>query len=374
MRIPYNGYSDILLNQINKLSGEQLSLQQQLSSGQRIRQVHEDPSSAGRALTSSTEKARIQTQESNLNRAQLICQFSSDTLEQLKMISDKARIDVNNLDGLTGSEDFHAKALQSNQFLEQSLRVANAKVAGDYLFAGANTGQEPFVAVRYEAGDVLVDANGDALQRVARDADGNPLVDGATGGYVYETIEVSEEMIGMVAYVEYTGTTTNPSPDGPAITADDISFRVGEGAEISPFSPGTKNEEYLAFFNDMVAFRDACFEERLNDDSDLDSAIVALAPNPNAQKTIEELVPEFDKHQENILLGVVEFGAMQQGIDVTTRINESRFNELEQLSSVELDVDIAETIVELNRIQTAYQAALGTGSRIMGLSLLDYLH
>lgn len=372
MRVPYTGYSEHLMSQLGKLNKQQVGLQRQLSSGQRVQEAYEDPSAIGRALSTSTEKARIQTQERNLNRAQMIGEFSSDTLEQMKVIADKARLDANNTDGLTSSDDYRARALQSNQLIEQSLRVANAQVAGDYLFAGANTGQEPFVAVRYEAGDMMVDSQGDPVYRVQRDASGNPQT-GPGGEYLYEQVAITDDMIGMVAYIEYTGTTTNPTPPDTASTANDISFRVGEGATISPFSPGTKNEEYLQFFNDMVSLRDAFFQERLSEDADLDPAVSALDPNPNAAATVEELVPAFDDHQQNVLLGIVEFGAMLQGIEVTTKINESRFNELEELSSRELDVDIAETIVKLNRTQTAYEAALNTGSRILGMSLLDYV-
>ena len=35
--------------------------------------------------------------------------------------------------------------------------------------------------------------------------------------------------------------------------------------------------------------------------------------------------------------------------------------------------DIAETIIELNRLQIAYEAALSSGSRILSLSLLEFL-
>jgi len=34
---------------------------------------------------------------------------------------------------------------------------------------------------------------------------------------------------------------------------------------------------------------------------------------------------------------------------------------------------LAETIVEFNRMQTAYEATLSSGSRILNLSILDYL-
>lgn len=547
MRVSFNAFTDTLINRLGTLNSDQVALQRQLSSGQLIEESYEDPFAMGRALETTTEKARIQTQSRNLNRAQLIGEFSGETLEQLKVISDKATIDANNTDGLSNSADYRARALQTNQLIEQALRVANAQISGDYLFAGGNSGEQPFVAERYEQGDFRVDINGveirelqdtpnsflvaeldgtgsptlplfggvsldptDATQVVFVDAangfmvdaetgeatadppvyaenqappppyviewasansgrlkewdgsnydsdatddtaavvgdvttvdsggpliaqaspidpatiqfvntDGN-LVDATTGeetlpataastlggtpSYVIEwtaentgmlkqwdgtdysndatdadgdphgevtianngtadfisrvsKVAISEEMVGMVSYITYTGTTS---------VEDDIAFRVGEGATISPFSQGSTNLNYLNFFNDMVQARDAYIDERLAfEDPDVTHTGRASA--------VEELIPAFTEHQSNVLLGIVEFGSLLQGIEVTEEINNSRFAELERLISAELDIDVAQTIVKLNRTQIAYEAALTSGSRLLGLSLLDYI-
>lgn len=438
MRVPFNGFSNTLISELTRLNSNQVNLQKQLSSGQRIEEAYEDPMASGRALSTSTEKARIQTQARNLNRAQLIGEFSGETLEQMKVVADKASLDANKTDGLTSQADYEARGLQTNQLIEQVLRVGNAQVAGDYLFAGANTGEEPFVANRYEEGDYQVDANGVEIRELQSDPGSSVLgldpatltfinsdgeivdretgeattspptdaasslggtppyvvewaaedtgqlkewngtdyeddaVDGAGDAYGEVTIAndgtadfvgfvdkvaITDEMVGMVSHIEYTGT-TDP--------AQDVSFRVGEGATIAPFSRGGTNLEYLEFMNDMVSLRDAYFEQKLEPD------------NPGVTHTakasaVEDLVPKFDEHQNTVLLGIVEFGSLQQGIEVTQSINESRFNELEKLSSRELDIDVAETIVKLNRSQTAYEAALTSGSSIMQLSLLDFI-
>ena len=73
------------------------------------------------------------------------------------------------------------------------------------------------------------------------------------------------------------------------------------------------------------------------------------------------------------MIGIVEFGALQQGIDITKRINESRFNELEYQNSKDLDIDMTETIMQLNQSQVVYEAALKSGSTVMQMSLLDYI-
>ena len=73
---------------------------------------------------------------------------------------DEAHIDANQSDGLSDSGDYTARMIKANQQLEQSVRVLNAKMSGDYLFAGANTGEKPFVVHRYETGDPLLDGSG----------------------------------------------------------------------------------------------------------------------------------------------------------------------------------------------------------------------
>jgi flagellar hook-associated protein 3 FlgL len=46
---------------------------------------------------------------------------------------------------------------------------------------------------------------------------------------------------------------------------------------------------------------------------------------------------------------------------------------LEALISKDADVDVAQTMVELTRQQTAYQAAMQAGANLLRMSLLDYL-
>jgi flagellin-like hook-associated protein FlgL len=433
MRIPFNGYSNTLVNQLSKLNYQQVSLQRQLSSGQRVQEAYEDPASVGRALNSGSEKGRIQIQARNLSRAQLVGEFSGETLEQLKVIVDQATIDANKADGLTNSADFKARALQANQQIEQALRVVNSQISGDYLFAGANTSEQPFVAEYYETGDFVVNGSGaevrtitntipavDASTVVFTNAAGE-LVDSVTGeattdpataaaslagtpafaiewaadsagtlkewngsdysadaldggGASYgevtvandgtsdfvaqvEKVVVSDDLVGMVSSIRYTGTTES---------SQDVKFRVGEGVMLSPFSRGSVNLNYESFLVDLVDLRGAYSAEQLESDSP------GISYATKAQ-SVEELAVNFADHQLNVLLGIVDFGSLLQGIDVTAQINESRFGELERLTSSELDIDVAETIMQLNRSQTAYEAALRSGSNVMQMSLLDYI-
>ena len=54
--------------------------------------------------------------------------------------------------------------------------------------------------------------------------------------------------------------------------------------------------------------------------------------------------------------GMVELAVKVNGIQTLERINAGRFDQLENTISELVDVDLTETIVELNRMQTAYES------------------
>lgn len=300
MRIPSFAYADASVRQLQKLNYQQVQTQIQLATGQKIQSAEEDPRAMGRALNIITEKSQIQTQNANLVRAQTVAEFTMAAYEQLKVLSKEAAQLANKSDGLTNSSDYRARNLQVNQLIEQSLRILNTKLGGDHIFGGARTAEAPFVAER--------DANG------------------------------------MIIAVTYEGS-TDP--------ANDVQIRIGEGANIAPFSKGATNAEIGQWVNDLISFRDALGEEDL--------------------EGLTSLVDDLEGADMTILVNLVEFGSIQQSMEVTSKINRARFNELERLVSNELDIDIAETIVRLNQLQTSYQAALQSTGQIMDMSLLDFI-
>ncbi len=300
MRIPSYAYSDSIVRQLHKLNAQQVKTQIQLATGQKIQSAEDDPRAMGRALDTLTEKSQIQAHNANLVRAQTVAEFSMASFEQLKILANEASNLANNSDGLTESADYRARALQVNQLLEQSLRVLNTKLGGDYVFSGAATSETPFVATR--------------------DADGN------------------------IVSVTYNGTV---DPE------DDVQIRIGEGARIAPFPKGAINAEIGDWVSNLISFRNALQTEDI--------------------AGVTTLTSDLEEADLTILVNLVEFGAMQQSMNVTSRINLARFNELERLISSDLDIDIAETIVRLTQLQTSYQAALQSTGRIMDLSLLDFI-
>ncbi|NCB39415.1 MAG: flagellar hook-associated protein 3 [Erysipelotrichia bacterium] len=87
----------------------------------------------------------------------------------------------------------------------------------------------------------------------------------------------------------------------------------------------------------------------------------------------EESLAQLDQDLDRILNLHAEVGAKSNRATATREKQENiTLNLKKMLSSVE-DIDMAEAIIKMTELETAYQAALQVGSQIMQMSLLDFL-
>lgn len=350
MRVTTFSSNAQFIQNVNALKFQQNNLSRQISTGQKIHGPEDGASSVARASAASTEKSRIQAFANNIHRAETIGNLSLESLQVFKEISDSASNLALTNDGLSSSSDFTPREADLRQLIEQGINSLNTKFGDDYMFAGANTSELPFEALRYtefleDADGNYVDlsgnliANGDPpVAAVMRDTTGAILYDGTTPR------ALPDKYIGEVYAVQYTGSEDR---------SHDVRFRVAENSQVDPFSRGAQNAGYGEVLNGMIALRDAF----LNEDF----------------KGITDRADELENTRVNVNDGIVELAVKVNGIKTLERINVGRFNQLENSISELVDADLAETIVELNRTQTAYEATLSSGSRILNLSILDYL-
>ncbi|MCH8473764.1 MAG: hypothetical protein LAT55_00870 [Opitutales bacterium] len=431
MRVPFNSSQNQFMRDVSALKLQQNQLNRQISTGQKVTKTSDNAVAAARAAEATNEKSRIQAFANNIDRANTIGNFSVETLQSFKTISDSARKLSSINDGLSSEADLRSREADLRQLVEGGLNTLNTKLGNDYLFAGANIGEKPFEALRYT--EFLEDSNGDFVDlsgnplapgeppvpAVMRDINGdiifdeilsptdNPIpegtyVDPVTGnqtdstgtplpgpvsldagidfntgelialdadsgiwepildsqenpisptdpdpsgtGFITTTRALPSDYVGEVYQVVYTGSTDR---------SDDIRFRVAENSQVDPFSRGAQNEGYGEILNNMISLRDAFKTE------DLDQ-VTTRAENLNDS-------------QDNVIGGIVELAAKTNGLKTLDKINTARFNEMENTISKAVDADLAETIAELSRVQTAYEAALASGARIQSLSILDFL-
>jgi flagellar hook-associated protein 3 FlgL len=156
-----------------------------------------------------------------------------------------------------------------------------------------------------------------------------------------EPFAVARDGAGLVTAATYAG-----GAAGAAI-------RLSETASIDPRTGPDTNLGIRDFINQLVALRDAL---NANDGAAVATAGAGLEASTD---------PLFSAISEN--------GAIQLRIQVAQSQQATRADSLEQLASSEADADLPTTLVKLSQTTTSYEAALASASKIMNLSLLDYL-
>jgi flagellar hook-associated protein 3 FlgL len=130
-------------------------------------------------------------------------------------------------------------------------------------------------------------------------------------------------------------------------------IRISETATVSPRTDGATNTGIRDFINQLVALRDAL--------------------NANNGAAVSAAAAGLDTATDPLVSAISQNGATQLRIEVAQSQQGTRADSLEKLASSEADTDLAATVVKLSQTTTSYQAALASASKIMNLSLLDYL-
>ena len=98
-----------------------------------------------------------------------------------------------------------------------------------------------------------------------------------------------------------------------------------------------------------------------------------LAADLRAGADVTGYIDEIDAHHDAILQETATIGARTNQIEAQLQANASKKLAVKaDISAVE-DVDLAETLVNLQAQEVAYQAALGATSRVLQPTLLDFI-
>ncbi len=141
--------------------------------------------------------------------------------------------------------------------------------------------------------------------------------------------------------------------------ADGLSIQLSGSVSISPFTTGAGNAKIATFITNMIALRKG-----------LDNTAAATDAGTAAITSARSAL----LRSEDDLIGIIaDNSALQTRMESVKAQSEARFNNIQSLISKDADVDVSQTMVNLTRVRTAYQAALQSGAQVMKLSLLDYL-
>jgi len=309
MRITFSTFPNALVPQLGTLASRQTKLQTEAATGQRVQSASDDPVAMRRVLDSQTEAQSMGQYQRNITRMQEVAEAAFTAMRSLQKVTDRASEIATLADGLKSPAELKIYATEVNQLIQQAVETANTKNRGDHLFAGTKNDQPPFT--------MSLDAGG---QVTGVTYQGNDSVAG------------SEIAPGQTVAVQPPG--VNTSGSGPqGLLAD------------------SRNGSDL--FAHLFSLRDHLLAGDVTG---------VAADQQNLARDEENLMQQYGLN-----------GSVQSRLEVTSARISGQLLALESVVSQEVDADLAETLVRLNETQTAYQAALQSGSSIMRLSLLDYL-
>lgn len=313
MRVATNAYTNAMLNQFNVLVSRQNNLQSQVSTGLRIQTPADDPTAMQNTLSYLANQSTQAQYSANIGTLQTRATSVDSVLQSLQTISSRAGEIATSAGGATTSQsDLTNYADEINSLINQVVNAANTKdpSTGKYLFGGTASGAAPFTTTTDASGNVT-----------AVTYNGNSTVNQAQIG------------AGMTASADVPGANTGSTGARGLITDSQ------SGAD---------------FLNHLITLR-----------NDLNAGNATAVTNTDSAN--------LQKDENNIAYQVANNGVLQNKLTAAAAFVTSNSQNLSQMISNTSSADLMNTMVQLSQAQTSYQAALQSGSKIMSLSLLNYL-
>jgi len=311
MRVTTAGQTQAIIARLLDSQSKLAQAQDRATTGLKVSKMSDDPMSASTIVRDSAALRGVTQYTRNAQGVSASLDAEDSALQQLNDLLTRAKeVGVEANTSTANATARSAAAAEVQQLLTQAVSVANTKVGNDYLFGGTNSdGRPPFDASATTFVPSDTAAGGAAVPRYPT---GVRPIDVGAGG---QTLDGAHD--GTSVFLGY----TNGAPD------------AARGV--------------------LPALRQLA--------QALDPAQIAPA--------LATLSDAFDGLQ----VRVGELGARQNQTDAVTTGLSALQSTLTQQKSGLSEVDMEQAITEMLARQTAYQSAMLASSKVMGLSLTEYL-
>jgi flagellar hook-associated protein 3 FlgL len=311
MRISDSSFTDNFLSQIQQLEQHQNTLQEESSSGLKVTLPEDNPSVMAQVLNLQTDSAANAAYQNNITQLQSTATASAAAMNSLQtLVSQVNDIATEASNGTNSSSQLSDYATQVQALIQEAVQLGNTQDAdGNYIFSGAASNSKPFIATT---------TNGNITAVTYK---------GGTG--------VAESDIGPNTTVSAQVLGANTSGTGP----EGLFTDSRTGADL---------------FNHMIALQ-----------ADLASGNTSAISSTDA--------PALNKDEDNIVTQISANGVIQSALTAAGNIAAAQSTNLTTQISGATSADMATTLTELEQTQTAYEAALESGTKVLQISLVDFL-
>jgi flagellar hook-associated protein 3 FlgL len=294
--------------------------QDRVATGKRVQKMSDDPTAGSSIMQASGSLRAIEQYQRNVQGVVSRLDSEDAMLGQLTDLMTRAKeLSAATIGATVGAPGRKAAALEVRGLLAQAVLVGNTQIGGEYLFSGTNSdGRPPFTAATTLPNGTRVFVPTDVPPAP------DPLPDPPPPADPVPRLPTGERRVEIAA-----GSTIFGAHDGKTVFLD---------------------TGLLAAFEDLAI--------AMENDSPADMRLATSA-----------LDGAFDGVQA--LLG--EVGARQNQVDAVLGGLVALEGTLTEQKSSLSEVDMEAAITEMLQRQTAYQAAMMASSKVLGLSLTDYI-
>jgi flagellar hook-associated protein 3 FlgL len=277
MRITQSGTTTRYLNDINNARENIVELQTQVATEKRVSKPSDDPQAVSSIMRLKKMLASNEQYTTNTNNALTMMETTSSTLDSFtSILSDVKSLVVRASSSSTGSTELATYASSIDQYLDETLNLANTKYNGKYIFAGTNSQQQPFTLAA-DRSSVSENANGITGNIRLPIADGLSQVTNLDGQQAFEGTTIFNVLISL-----RNSLTSGSAPSATDTQAldDAYSYVTGQSAKAGMIvSQLTNNQTLLASQNTQL-------QSMLSDQQDTDVA-TAITKEQSAQTNLE---------------------------------------------------------------------------------------
>jgi flagellar hook-associated protein 3 FlgL len=311
MRVSTTSFSNNFLYEIQNLESQQSTLQNETTSGLKVTKPEDNPAVMNQVLNLQTDASSNTQYQSNITQVQNSATTASDALNSLQTLVEQAGEIATNANGVTSPTQLSGYATQVGQLIQQAVQIANTQDSnGNYIFAGTDTSAPPFSAT--------TDSNGN------------------------------------VSAVSYNGNTSVAKSE------------IAPGVTVTAQSPGE---------NTTGSGAEGVFADSRTG-ADLFSHLIALqqdlaSGNTSAISSTDS--PNLTKDEDNVVTHISGNAVLQSTLEVAGNVASQNATGIDTQMSNDTSADLATALTQLSQTQTAYEAALESGTMVMQTSLINFL-
>jgi len=313
MRVATESIVNSLINQVSTLSAQMNTLENQATTGLSVQSPSDDPAAMQTTLDDLNGQATQQQYASNVSTLQSQANSVYSVLQQLQTITSQAGAIATEAGSATNSQtDLSDYASQVTALIQEAAQLVNSKdpATGQYLFGGTTSNTQPYT--------------------VATDANGN------------------------VTAVTYNGNSSVNQSQIAAGTTISVTVPGANNTGSGPQGLITDSRAGADLFNHLIALQ-----------NDLASGNTTAVTGTDTQN--------LQNDENNMTYQVANNGNVQTRLETAASFASSQSTAYAKGVSNASSADVVQTMVQLNQTQNAYTAALESTTRIMQLSMVDFL-